>query len=133
MDLLRQHAWELGIEVVIDDLGPHRRGKYLDDEALIVISPKLTHSQAIATLAHELGHAIYRDRCSEGWRESRADEMGASLIITPTEYAEAESIAGCHPTAMARELGVTGRLVIAWQRWYARKGGERHGLVREAA
>ena len=124
----------MGIEVAVADLGPTRRGAYYDDLDLIVVSDRLSMPQFVTTLAHEIGHAIRCDRESTPVTERSADEKGASLIITPDEYAEAERIAGEHPTAIAHELGdVTGRLVLAWQRWWEKAGGVLDGLGREAA
>lgn len=91
------------------DLGDHRRGEYRDDQALIVINRRLTHAQAIATHAHEVGHAVFGDRFATPANERRAWEYGASLIITCSEYADAEDRVGVHPGALAVELDVTPR------------------------
>ena len=133
IDLLHQYAGDMGLEVMVDDLGPHRRGAYLDDHRLILISPRLTVAQTVATLAHEIGHAAFRDRRTSERLEQRADQMGASLAIEAEEYALAESRVGCHPGALASELGVTPRLVLAWRTWWETKGVVSHGLGREAA
>lgn len=133
IDLLHRHAADMGVEIVLDDLGPCRRGAYLDDLRTIVISPRLTTAQTVATLAHEIGHAIFRDRQSTERLERRADQMGASLVIEPEEYSRAEEQVGCHPGALASELGVTPRLVLAWRHWWKTKGVHLHGVGREAA
>lgn len=117
--MLFAHAADLGLEVEWVDLGDMRRGQYHDDLALVILNRRLTRAQATSTLAHEVGHAVFGDRCSTPASERRADEYGASLIITREDYARAERLVGCHLGALAVELGVTPRLVGAWRRWQA--------------
>lgn len=119
LDLLYQHAADLDLDVEWADLGPHRRGEYRDDEALIVLHQGLTRRQAIATLAHEIGHAVFGDRCSTPAVERRAWRYGASLIITPREYERAEALVGPHAGALALELEVTPKLIEAWRAWFS--------------
>lgn len=102
-------------------MGDLRRGVYLDDFNLIILNNALTTNQATAALAHEIGHAVFGDRCTDPARERRADEYGASLIITVRDYKRAERLVGCHLGALADELEVTPRLVEAWRRWYQRQ------------
>lgn len=119
LDLLIARAADLGLAVEWADLGEMCRGEYRDDDRLIVLSNRLTRPEATATLAHELGHAHYGDRCSTARVERRAWAYGARLVIDQREYAQAERIAGPHRNAIAAELGVTPRLVEAWQAAYA--------------
>lgn len=121
LDLLFAHSADLGLEVGWDDLGEKRRGQYHADQGLVVLNRRLARAQATATLAHELGHHMFGDRCSSPAVERRAWEYGASLVITADEYAEAEDLVGGHPGALATELGVTRRLILAWRRWHARQ------------
>lgn len=100
------------------DLGHCRRGEYLDDHKLIRLNQRMTWSQATATLAHEVAHAIFGDRCSTPRNERRAWELGAALVISAREYAESEALVGHHAGALAVELGVTPKLIHAWRRWY---------------
>jgi Zn-dependent peptidase ImmA (M78 family) len=125
LDRLYMHAADLGLDVQWQDLGDRRRGHYLDDSSTIVLNQRLTRAQATATLAHEIGHAVFGDRCSSPSRERRADEYGASLLITVKDYQSAERAVGEHAGALAVELEVTPRLVEAWRRWYARKSTTR--------
>lgn len=118
-DLLIRHAADLGLDVEYVDLGPTRFGEYQDDENLIRLNCRNTSAQMLSTLGHELGHAIARENAVTA-RCARADEYGAALIITPTEYAAAEAEVGEHAGALADYLGVTRRLVLAWRRWYRR-------------
>lgn len=132
MDALYRHAADLDLEVEwVTDLPRGRHGVYRDDERVIRLNYRLTSAQALATLAHELAHAIHGDRCSGGAIERRADELGSSFIISRDEYAEAEELVGPHAGALARELGVTHRMVLAWRRWFSRRcstEGESHGV-----
>lgn len=109
----------MGIDVEYDDLGA-RHGVYYDDRDLIVLNRRNTTAQMIGALSHEVGHAIFRDRCSTPANERRADRIGASLIITPDEYEDAEREVGPHPGALAQHLGVTRRVILGWRDWYRR-------------
>lgn len=121
MDVLYRHAADLDLEVEWSTkLPPRRHGVYLDDQKRIVLNYRMTAAQALAALAHEIAHATFGDRCSTGPIERRADEFGATFIIDANEYAEAEAVVGPHPGAIARELGVTHRSVLAWRRWWKR-------------
>lgn len=120
LDLLYERCGELQVEVQWHDLGRTRRGDYNDDARLIRVNRRLTQVQAISTLAHEVAHAVYRDRVTSRRIEQRADQVGASLIIAPEEYAQAELLVGPNPVSLASVLEVTPRLVLAWRRWWAR-------------
>lgn len=118
-DLLLQHCADLGIDVEYRDLGPTRHAEYRHFDDLIVLNTRNTAAQMLAALAHEVGHAMY---CHYGKDSNHqmADEVGAALIIRPAEYAAAEAEVGSHPGALAAQLEVTRRLVLAWRRWYVR-------------
>lgn len=122
LDGLFAHSADLGLEVEWADLGGSRRGAYYDDAGRIILHRGLTRAQATATLAHELGHHAFGDRCSTPPVEQRAWEYGAALVIGAQEYRRAERIVGHHPSALAAELGVTRRLIEAWQDWRRRQG-----------
>lgn len=122
-DALAIQAADLGIDIRWSfDLPDDIHGYYEDDELIIVLNARCTYAQAISALAHEVGHAIFGDRCSSEAFERRADEMGASYVITRAAYAEAELLVGPHAGALARQLGVTRDLVLAWRRWWFRSG-----------
>lgn len=108
----------MGVDVEYVDLGTVRHGEYHDPD-LILLNARCTEAQMLAALAHEVGHAVYRETGRTA-NCSRADEYGAALVISEGDYAEAEALVGHHPGAMARHLGVTRRLILAWQRWFHR-------------
>ena len=122
LDHLFQHCADLGLDVDWTDLGDNRRGEYHRTGDRIILNLRLTRAQAASTLAHELGHQRFGDGCSTPAGERRAWEYGAALLIRPGEYAEAEHLVGHHKAALAIELGVTPRLVEAWQRWWETRG-----------
>ena len=122
LDELFRHCADLGVDVMWKDLGDKRRGEYHRDDDTIVLSPRLTGRQAVACLAHELGHHRFGHACSSPANERRAWEYGAALVLTPAEYAVAEARVGRHPGALAIELGVTPQLVEAWRRWWHKRG-----------
>lgn len=115
---LWQHCADMGVMVEYVDLGPTRHGEYHHPD-LIRISNRATGAQGLSALAHEVGHAV---ACEKGATAncSRADEYGAALVIEPEDYRAAELMVGEHAGALARYLGVTRRLVLAWRRWYLR-------------
>lgn len=119
LERLLEHCGDLDVEVKWADLG-HRRGQYDWRTETITINSQLTRAQAVATLAHEIGHCVFGDHCSSPPRERRAWQYGASLVLTPAEYAAAEALVGCHAGALAAEIGVTPRLIEAWRQWFQR-------------
>ncbi|WP_243061201.1 ImmA/IrrE family metallo-endopeptidase [Nocardioides sp. SR21] len=122
-DELAQHAADLRIDVAWTfDLPGDIHAFYEHDDRLIVLNHRCTQAQVIGALAHEVGHAVFGDRCSTEAIERRADEYGASLVIGRDEYADAESLVGPHAGALARQLDVTRDLVLAWRRWWWRIG-----------
>lgn len=81
----------------------------------------------VCSLAHELGHAALGHYAGDDipeWlysrQEKEAEEWAAKLLISTADYARAEQLYGSHPGILARELGVTVRLVEAWRRCHER-------------
>ena len=112
-------ATERGVRVAWRDLG-RRHGEY-HSTGLILLNPRRSTTMQRVTLAHELGHAHYGhtwtgDAVLHARHERVADEYAAELLIRSRDYALAERIAGPHLGGLARELGVTTRIVEAWQR-----------------
>jgi hypothetical protein len=122
LDRLFRHCADLGVDVEWRDLGDRRRGEYRRRDDTIVLSPRLTARQAVACLAHELGHRRFGHGCSTPANERRAWEYAAALVLSPGEYAAAEERVGHHPSALAIELAVTPQLIEAWRRWWLHRG-----------
>lgn len=121
-DVIAQHCADLGLDIVWLDLGARRRGECRIDADRIVLSSRMTLTQAACTAAHELGHWTFGDRESTPAAERRAWQYGAALLIEPGEYRRAEALVGPHLGALAVELGVTARTVEAWRSWWETKG-----------
>jgi hypothetical protein len=122
LDELFQHCADLGVDIEWLDLGETRRGAYLRHADTIVLSPRLTRSQVVACLAHELGHRRFGHGCSSPANERRAWDYAAALLVTAAEYALAEERVGSEPAALALELAVTPQLIEAWRRWWRQRG-----------
>jgi Zn-dependent peptidase ImmA (M78 family) len=120
---LEQLAAEMDVTIVTCRLGG-LRGLYDHRARAIYLDDRLTGAQRCSTLAHELGHAHHGDHDLVHMTvrrrrdvEERATRWAARMLISPVEYAAAELVAGSDPVTIARELGVTRRLVEAWREW----------------
>ncbi len=122
LNQLFRHCADLGIEVEWADLGSTKHGEYRATTDTITLSARLTHRQALAALAHEIGHREFGDRCSTPAIERRAWEYAAAFLITPPDYAAAENAVGSHMGALASELEVTPKVIEAWRRWWHKRG-----------
>ena len=113
MDQLIASAEALGLRVAFRDLGRRHGEAY--SSGIVFINHRRTLCRQRVTLAHEMGHAHYGHDWSREHDKSHderlADQYAARLLISPVEYALAERLVGEHPGALARELGVTRRLV----------------------
>lgn len=104
-----------------NDLAPAWNGMYLHHRHLILIRKGLDHWTHRSILAHELGHAFYRDETHGDPRlELRANQWAARLLISEDAYRAAEHLHGPHPGAIAHELGVTPDVVATWCDIYSR-------------
>lgn len=122
MERLIERAEALGLRVIFRDLG--RRHGEIHSSGVVYLNPHRTDARIRVTLAHEMGHWRHshdwtRDHSRER-DEREADQYAARLLISPLEYAAAEALVGEHPGALARELGVTRRLVELRQEDFAR-------------
>lgn len=103
------HAAMLGIEVI------HRpirtaNGKWYPQHNTIVIREGLRAMIDRATLAHELGHATLGHADDRPKHETQADRIAAENLIRHDELLELAQWTH-HHNIIARELGVTGRLL----------------------
>lgn len=123
MEALIARAESVGLHV---SWRPLRRMAYYQHSAsLIVLSTRVPQWKARCALAHEIGHHHHGhdwSRDHDKVRDEReADQYAARLLIPVDAYATAESHVGEHPGALARELGVTRRLVELRQQDFARE------------
>ena len=72
---------------------------------------------ALSVLAHELGHYTLGHTCAQSIHGERlADEWAAQLLIPVSDYRLAETLHGNNHYSLARELGVTHKIIEAYQR-----------------
>ncbi|NKW16884.1 ImmA/IrrE family metallo-endopeptidase [Rhodococcus hoagii] len=127
MKRLYRAAAEAGLIVVEGDIPSHESARYYHSHRVIVLRSGMSAVDTHTALGHELGHAHHGHSCSQDAgtcrkQERQADEYAAQLLITPVEYREAERIYGHHVSGLALHLGVTPRIVRAWQELWLRKG-----------
>ena len=72
-----------------------------------------------STLAHELGHATYRDVPQPNGhytrrQEARADRFAARLLITMEAFQDAQAWCGDHLPSVAEELEVNQSILKTW-------------------
>lgn len=116
LDALIQTAEARGYRIRWHRGGP--KAAWVPTRHEITLQHGLDDVHALCALAHELGHAHYGDPPGHhGVHELRADR----LLISPAEYAAAESIYGPHPATLANELGVTVKVLKTWQSLYERQ------------
>ena len=120
---LEQLAAQLGAVIVTHDGG--EKGRYYCN-GIISLRRGLGPKNYRCTLAHELAHhALDHDPAATGWvhdrQERQANEWAARLLISPTEYQQAETLYGPQPQLLAHELGVTVKVLKTWTSIYERK------------
>lgn len=82
------------------------RGRWVPSRRCIIVRDGMSQRRTRATLAHEIGHAVW------DVGEDRAWEHAAEMLVDCAEYEQAESV--CPSAgAMAVELGVTVEVVWA--------------------
>lgn len=116
----------LGVTVEYTNL-TSRNGEYRHDLKRIRLRDGMTIRQERSVLAHEIAHAVFADVPSKfgpvnAKQERRADEWAALRLIAPDAYRASEAEWDGHPSAIAYDLGVTTKLVTAYQRVLARIG-----------
>lgn len=125
LDLVREAA-RVGVSVHLAHLGPPLRAHYDDARGEIIVDLGLTLAEKKEALAHEIGHALERDTCSDPAVERRAFRHAARMLIDLTDYVVAEAI-DTDPQFIADELGVTRRIVRIYQREHLPRLALRHG------
>lgn len=125
---LEDMAEALGLTIEYVELST-RDGEYREDLKRIRLREGMTLRKEISALAHELAHAVFGDVPSKfgpvnAKQERRADEWAALQLIPVDRYRASEERWEGHAAAMAYDLGVTVRLVTAFQRVLARIGDD---------
>lgn len=116
-------ADQLGVTVMWRTRGP--KGLWVPGRRVIVLREGMGWRKERSTFAHELGHAVHndfptRDPRLHARQENRANEFAVRFLLTPEEFAEAESIHGPHDGGLAVELGVTTHLIGIARRLHER-------------
>lgn len=96
-------------------------GYYTAEDDTIHINHRLNDVQRTCVLAHESSHAYHRDTYSTKWKEERANEEAARLLINVDEYAALERV-NDNVWWLAQELGVMPWVVIAFRRYVSSVG-----------
>lgn len=115
-----------------------RDGEYLCDEAKIFLRPGMHARLHRSVLAHELAHAAFGDRPTyfgpvHAKQERRAEQWASLRLIDVDAYRHAEDLHGGHLGAIAVELGVMRRTVVAYQEVLLRVGQHVYVQPREGA
>ncbi len=114
MKMILRYAASLGISVHGAHLDPGVLGEWYEDEREIYFELTQSPDEAVFTIAHELGHAHYGDRCEGNPDvEERADIYATQLLIDPKVYAALEQ-QGLHQHDIAEELGVSVDALNLW-------------------
>lgn len=107
----------LGLDVRVSSaLLPDRTyGLYDESKRLILIDRRMTYTRKRCTLMHELVHWLHGDQTCTGVignrHERRTRPETARRLISPLEYATAETIWDGKPGLIAGELNVTQEIV----------------------
>lgn len=113
-------AQDHGYDIVWHKDGP--KAAWIPGDHAISLRLGMSDVATLCSLAHELGHAHYRDPPGHhGLQEQRADRFAAKLLVSPAEYAAAEAIYGACPQLIAAELGVTLHVLKTWTSLYERQ------------
>ena len=110
-------AERLGVRIVRHDGGAP--GYYHHPTRTISTRRGMSARQYRSTLAHELGHATYRDVPQPNGhytrrQEARADRFAARLLITMEAFQDAHAWCGGHLPSVAEELEVNQSILKTW-------------------
>lgn len=118
-------AESLGLSVV--ERQGRTRGGYHDGLRQIRINPGSSRRVSRSFLAHEIGHALFRDSPTpygpvNAKQERRAWEWAALYLVDRAAFSEAERLCSGHDPAMAYELDVSIEIIAAFRRLLTRVG-----------
>lgn len=111
---LHDLAYRLGVSLTHHTHGP--KGWYSHARRVISTRRNLTIADYKSALAHELGHAYYRDEPTgvdwmDAAQERRADQFAARLLIRPDELHDLQAWHGEDYASLAFDLEVTPNLL----------------------
>lgn len=115
--MLHAYAESIGVRLQRHNNGP--KGYYHHPSRTISTRRGLSIQAYKSTLAHELGHATYRDEPTghgiyDKRQEARADRWAARVLIDPQAFADAYIWHRGHLPAIADELEVTHHILDVW-------------------
>lgn len=115
--MLHSYAETIGVHLVRHDNGI--KAWYHHPTRTISTRRGLSIQAYKSTLAHELGHATYRDTPTgnghyDQRQERRADQWAANVLIDPTAFEDAYIWHAGHLPAIADELEVSQHLLDVW-------------------
>lgn len=118
--LVLAETYRVEVRTSPEGLRPGEHGKWFPSRRVIHLHPGLGPANRLYTLAHELGHALLGHMAKPPpWlharQEREADEWAAGKLISRDDYRRAEILVGNHPGALAKELGVTTRVIHTWR------------------
>lgn len=118
---LHQIAHDMGVKLTHHTHGPP--GFYIDRYRVISTRQWMAVWDYKSVLAHELGHAHYRDkRCGhihfDQKQENRADEYAANLLICPRQLQHLAPWHGNDLSSLAADLEVTPRLLETYTKMH---------------
>lgn len=121
---LHVYAEKIGVRLAKHDNGP--KGFYVDGTRTVSTRRGLSIQAYRSTLAHELGHATYRDTPTGNGhydlrQEQRADQWAAQALISPEAFEDAYRWHAGHMPAIADELEVTHHILAVWRNNYENK------------
>jgi hypothetical protein len=128
VELLYDYAASIDVTIEFGELSSLQRiGDYCNHTRVVRIQDGMLYRKTRSVLAHELGHATYRDEPSalehvNRRMELRADEWAAHFLISEDAYRDATEKFGQHAPSIAQELCVLERLVAAFERTLERVG-----------
>lgn len=109
----------LGVNIREQRLEYELCGLYDHERHTIILDPRLSDTQRLCTLAHELNHAQYEDSLRDHWIsgkcERRARRNTALRLVSPLEYRLAECMFEGERFLMASDLGVTVHVLEDYQ------------------
>lgn len=112
-------AEELGVPIVYRKLAGGLHAYW--DGARIIVDTRLSQTQERCAITHDLMHVLAGDEpylhvLSSPSIEAKRDLQAAELLIDPAAFRQAATMYPDDGAKVARELGITNRILNAWVR-----------------